>query len=272
MKIIKEKATKCPSCAKETCPIVYGRKYEVPIVICEHCGFTFSHRAFIPNFYAKYENPNWTMYSEEKMLEEHQRDFSKTELTRVEYVLPYIKSGKWLDIGGSFGYTALAAMGNGFEASVLEVNPQHIKYGKLCRPEITWIQSITIPNEILDEYYDVVSMCHVLEHIPEPKESIQNVDRILKKSGYLYIEVPNWGSILRKIKKMNWYYLGDKSHINHFDINTLRNLVESVGFKFKKYEYQRSFSVNEIQVWKEPVKKFVSKLGFGNVLRAVWQK
>jgi len=39
--------------------------------------------------------------------------------------------------------------------------------------------------------FDFITLNHVLEHMPNPKKIIENIYQNLKKSGYLYIEVPS---------------------------------------------------------------------------------
>jgi SAM-dependent methyltransferase len=48
--------------------------------------------------------------------------------------------------------------------------------------------AISIP--FADEYFNSVLCTEVLEHLPEPKEALKEIKRVLKKDGHLYLTVP----------------------------------------------------------------------------------
>jgi len=54
------------------------------------------------------------------------------------------------------------------------------------------------------QYFDAVTLCHVLEHTPDPLEVCREVHRILKEDGFLVIHVPNRDSLQYRIFKKRW--------------------------------------------------------------------
>jgi len=46
-----------------------------------------------------------------------------------------------------------------------------------------------------DEYFDAIIMSHVIEHLHYPLKLGNELNRILKKGGMIYIETPNWTTI-----------------------------------------------------------------------------
>ncbi|HXP52937.1 MAG TPA: methyltransferase domain-containing protein, partial [Bacteroidia bacterium] len=55
---------------------------------------------------------------------------------------------------------------------------------------------------------------------------------MLKKGGYLVIQVPQIDSFIAKNQKVNWKMLGT-DHVNYFSKKTLTKLLEDNGFKVK---------------------------------------
>ena len=87
-------------------------------------------------------------------------------------------------------------------------------------------------------YFDVINMNHVLEHIPSPLDFLIEVNRILKPGGIILIEVPNERRFpynyiiinMVKPKNMDPRYTPEK-HFNLFTKYILTTLIEKSGFK-----------------------------------------
>jgi glycosyltransferase involved in cell wall biosynthesis len=92
-----------------------------------------------------------------------------------------------------------------------------------------------IPPEV-GSGYDVVLAGDVIEHLPRPKESLQEILRVLRPGGELLLSVPNFG---------HWYPRGrvllglfgydrrgilDDTHLRFFTRSSLRRLVRNAGF------------------------------------------
>lgn len=73
---------------------------------------------------------------------------------------------------------------------------------------------------------DIALLVHVLEHLPNPIESLKHIRAMLKPEGYLYIEVPNFGATHSSPSKIFHY-----GHIFNFTLPTLRAAGEAAGFR-----------------------------------------
>jgi SAM-dependent methyltransferase len=242
-----------------------GEKGVIRLLRCLLCGLVMADRKVWRNFYAgdDYYNPD------------HQPEVtyplapSATELDRMKSIQCHLKTGRFLDYGGGLGKTGLAARQLGFAVTLIEDSERAVAQGQKYHPEIEWIRGQSIPAAIPDGGFDVASMFHVLEHIPEPRTILSQLHRVLKPNGLLVVEVPNWGSHMRRLQGLDWLYVMDH-HVNYFDRRSLMRMVATEGFAFKAVEYRRTFAINESQPWKEHVKKVLSALGFGDVVRCVF--
>ena len=79
-------------------------------------------------------------------------------------------------------------------------------------------------------YFDEVYMMNVLEHAQDPATLLYEVARVLKQSGVLTIEVPNFHSISRMIFRNTWYCLDAPRHLYHFTPATLSAMLQRAGF------------------------------------------
>ena len=80
------------------------------------------------------------------------------------------------------------------------------------------------------EQFDLVTLWHVLEHIPDPVQELQIINKILAQDGKLLIALPNIGSIDAGIYKSCWIALDAPRHLWHFTSKTLGALAQKCGF------------------------------------------
>ena len=78
--------------------------------------------------------------------------------------------------------------------------------------------------------FDAVVLWHVLEHLTDPLSVLQEVERVLKPEGTLWIAVPNFGSFQSKLFKKHWFHLDLPRHRWHFTRATLQALLVKTGF------------------------------------------
>lgn len=95
---------------------------------------------------------------------------------------------KLLDIGAGGGEVVYAANRSGFVATGIEPNEG---YSEFARNNY----GVQVDTMHLDQYSggqcDVVTMFHVLEHMPSPHAVMEKVSSLLKPQGYFLVEVPN---------------------------------------------------------------------------------
>jgi 2-polyprenyl-3-methyl-5-hydroxy-6-metoxy-1,4-benzoquinol methylase len=73
--------------------------------------------------------------------------------------------------------------------------------------------------------YDVISMSHVLEHIPEPVKFLRKLrEDLLDPAGWLYLEVPN----------MYAHDCFEPGHLISFSSHTLVQVIQKAGYKVVK--------------------------------------
>ena len=87
-----------------------------------------------------------------------------------------------------------------------------------------------------NEYFDIIQIKQVLEHINNPKKFLLEVKHILKNRGVIIIDVPNQNGLIPKIKillkiKSNEYgFLQPIRHLYAYTASSLKYLLQKTGF------------------------------------------
>lgn len=143
--------------------------------------------------------------------------------------------GKILDIGSGLGLF-LSQFGQwgwkmfGTDISKDVANYSHQVFG--IKTKVGDINVLSFPKN----YFDVISMISVLEHIYNPNKTLSTVYRLLRKHGYLIIFVPNVDGLGRYIFSKNWVQLQPARHLYLFSPDTVTQLLNKTGFKVIKID------------------------------------
>ena len=152
--------------------------------------------------------------------------------------------GKVLDYGCGTG-----AFLNEMKTSGWQVNGIEPDSGARKRAEQLVGSSIGLPEELSElssDQYDVITMWHVLEHVHELNWTIEQIKRILKEDGKLFIAVPNHHSFDARHYLSFWAAYDVPRHLYHFSPDTMSLLMEKHGLKVisKKAMWFDSFYVS----------------------------
>ncbi len=128
-------------------------------------------------------------------------------------------SGSLLDIGAGTGDFLKQVKEANWKVSGVEPN----KGAKNLAQE----KGITL-QESLDNFngetFDVITMWHVLEHVPNLEETVSTIEKLLKPEGILIIAVPNYKSFDAKYYKEHWAAYDVPRHLWHFSQASMRKL------------------------------------------------
>jgi SAM-dependent methyltransferase len=88
--------------------------------------------------------------------------------------------------------------------------------------------------------FDLITLSHVLEHLPEPRLALTEIHRWLRADGRVRIWVPNVESAESRLFGALWYGLDVPRHLVHYSPRTVKQLLDDTGFEVERVvpEYQ----------------------------------
>ena len=123
-------------------------------------------------------------------------------------------------------------------------------------------------NSLQSEYFDVITLWHVLEHVHELHDYIEQFKKILKPGGNLIIAVPNFTSDDAKHYGKYWAAYDVPRHLYHFSPDSMKVLMSRHGLVVKN-TYPQWFDSFYVSMLSEQYKNGKSNLikgGFAGLL------
>jgi 2-polyprenyl-3-methyl-5-hydroxy-6-metoxy-1,4-benzoquinol methylase len=165
------------------------------------------------------------------------------------------KKVRILDIGCNLGSLINLLYENGYsEVYGLDIRSEAIKEGQRLYPKLKKRLKDYDGNKIPfpDEYFDVVLMFDVIEHIPKLEKFLkEEVYRILKKDGIFIFQTPN------KYLNIIWEIINNRSFVRwkHYHPSlqtrkTLKRVLEDSGFSqvlVEKGEIYTEYNKNKVR-------------------------
>lgn len=233
----------CPVCLTDTFVFLYHSTYNnfnLPIYVCERCGL----QTIIP----KTEMDPKELYSESYYTgkaEYAYRDERKTEHydayvwdARIRNIKKFVKSGNFLDVGSSFGGFLERARIAGFSVFGVEVSPYSSEYSRKRNLEV--FTGEYLKNPYPENFFDVITLVEVLEHLPEPRKVLEKIFAQLRSGGIVLLQTANFEGMQAKESGCSYhYYL--PGHLYYFSKMNLETLLYSVGFSSTKMYFGVDF-------------------------------
>jgi 2-polyprenyl-3-methyl-5-hydroxy-6-metoxy-1,4-benzoquinol methylase len=223
---------RCKICGSEKTRRLYG-KDTFNIARCRSCGFIFNDKwntlsdkaRYIPEKCADTKAIKETFDREKEIF----FDRFKDDLSQIHK----LKSpGKILDIGCGPGYFLSLARSEGWDPFGIDINNSMAEF---CKEHLSLnvIQGAMDRLHYPENYFDAVTLFHVLEHVPDIDQAVSNIEKILKPDGLLVIDVPNAMDIRRILFGKDWVQFGE-NHLWYFSAHTLGLLLRKHGLEIVK--------------------------------------
>jgi 2-polyprenyl-3-methyl-5-hydroxy-6-metoxy-1,4-benzoquinol methylase len=167
--------------------------------------------------------------------------------------------GNLLDIGAGTGDFLLTAKQNGWSA--IGVEPSEKAKGIAIGKGIKFSDST---QELESNSFDVITMWHVLEHVPNLEIQIKELKRLVKPNGTIIIAVPNFKSYDANYYGKFWAAYDVPIHFWHFSKTAIQLLFEKENIKLEKV-LPMKFDSFYVSLLSEKYKN-----GKMNFVKAIW--
>lgn len=134
-----------------------------------------------------------------------------------------------LEIGSGYGDILIYLRERGCEVLGVDPSAEAAASGKRHGVEIRvgFITQLRLPAAS----FDVIVMCHSLEHVPDPNVELAEVTRLLAPGGHLHLAVPNGNAVRLRLDGIHWAHLSHPLHLWYFDAATLTQLLRRHGLE-----------------------------------------
>jgi ubiquinone/menaquinone biosynthesis C-methylase UbiE len=153
-------------------------------------------------------------------------------------------SGRLLDVGCATGDFLLVAATAGWtvtgcDLSAFAVEQAQKRLSSFPDTQVLHgaLESLNLP----DASFDIITLWHSIEHVSDPKATLQEVHRLLKPDGQLILQTPAWLSLESQFFKHYWAGLDFPRHLSLFSMQTLKSFLEQTGFGSVQPLYQTSY-------------------------------
>ncbi len=146
-------------------------------------------------------------------------------------------SGKFLDVGCATGLLDEFLIKEFPRWKFFGIEPSEGAFKRASRVnEFKVFKGALEDAKYPSDYFDIILINQVLEHVYDPASVINKCSHILKSTGKLIIAVPDFNSFSSKIFGKYWYHLDVPRHLYHFNIKSLELILERNGFLIQKKE------------------------------------
>lgn len=234
-----EKLKDCPICnSDQLSPFLACVDHTVSretfqIVACNSCGFKFTNPRPEENDLGRYyKSEDYVSHSNTKkgfINSTYQYVRKYTLLKKLQLISKFYRTGNILDIGCGTGEFLNTCKNAKWSTLGIEPDPDARKmakdnYGLDVREEAEL-------TNLEPQTFDIISMWHVLEHVPRLNERVEDLKRLIKPNGTIIIAVPNCNSLDAKKYKEHWAAYDVPRHLYHFTPSDIELLFKNHGLK-----------------------------------------
>lgn len=190
-------------------------------------------------------------------------------LKNLEQLIGNLKGKKILDVGAGWGNFVLACLERGYDAVGLEFDDNKIAKSRERLSTEQMVQGRAEELPFQDNSFDFINVGEVIEHVRNPKKVLQEIYRVLKPSGHVYISVHNRFGMYDTHFRL--YFLGwlprvlansylsvFRRHKNYKDASDLQNITEMHYFTFTQFcKITRGLGFKAIDIRESKIKSFI---------------
>lgn len=165
-------------------------------------------------------------------------------------------NNRFLDVGCGAGTLLDIAKELKWEATGVEVSKAIAEH--LNKRGLNVFAGTLEEGNFPDDHFDAITCTEVIEHVPNPKEFLTEISRILSPNGILWMTTPHGGGFSGKLMGIKWdSAIAPPEHLNIFSMKSMKICLEEAGFKkfriissgmnpFEAYRFLRGGNSNSL--------------------------
>ena len=198
-----------------------------PIVRCNLCGLVYAN----PRWDSNVVRDSYSVVEDQTYVEEREGrvlTFSRNLKPLETLIGPDSKTRRLLDVGCHIGVMVELAQQRGWEAWGVEPSTWAAEQARARGLHVITgtLDSAQVPSD----YFDVVTMWDVIEHLTDPAAELRNVHRVLRPDGIFAIHTIDIESWFARLMGKRWPWLMEM-HLYYFSPRTLSKMLKQTGYE-----------------------------------------
>jgi 2-polyprenyl-3-methyl-5-hydroxy-6-metoxy-1,4-benzoquinol methylase len=275
-----KKVSYCPVCGSNK-KNLFLIKLKINIFECQKCFSGFS--GLIPRNFEDLYNNNEQFVQDQKdygSIRKYRIDTFGRE--RLRLLKKFKNKGNLLDIGCGNGWF-LETVKNYYNSHGLELNVPMAKFTS----QYLSIKVFDNYKKIKKNFYDIITLFDVIEHVEKPFKYVEYIGRFLKKNGHMLIFTPNKKSVAFLCMRENQNLITPPYHVTYLQKDSFSFIPKNFKMIFNQTRgldildilaYERDNKQQSLNYEKNIKNKYLKAqneidfLGLGNHIRVVLKK
>jgi SAM-dependent methyltransferase len=227
---------KCPACDRATAHRVLYRKNDCNILRCGECGLGRTDATgFDPASYYTgdyFDGGHADGYADYLGAEQVLRREFRQTLDLIRSLRP---SGRLLEIGCAYGFFLSEAAPH-YDVTGIELAADAAAHARS--------RGLRVITGIADEatlaplgQFDVVALLDVIEHLPQPRDTLALCERHLNPGGIVVITTGDFGSLPARLMGAHWRLMTPPQHLWFFTRTSMLRLGNALGLAMQRFEH-----------------------------------
>lgn len=219
------------------CPVCRGTDFrrtllipdfDLRVINCRACGLGRLHPQPSPQEVAGYYPPSYYGYEGAKFSWLIEWLVRAVGMRHARFLMRRLPAGaRVLDVGCGRGAALRPLLEAGCEVHGFELTEDALS--GIDRRIRTRVAPSLPEAGFAPASFDMIILWHVLEHVPNPREVVSEIARLLCPGGVLIVAVPNYSSLQARWSGPAWFHLDLPRHLFQFPVGALRRLLTDVG-------------------------------------------
>lgn len=230
----------CPCCGAADSRRLF-EKAGWDVVECPRCRSAFTAKLPTTEELAKHYSLDYFKGNQAKF---GYVDYAAEEPFNLETFQPKVKrlrarhpaGGRVLDVGCATG-GFLGLMGEDWERRGVELSAELVAANPPPPGVSVWVGRFEeYPDETAK--FDAVTLWDALDHVPDPRATLEKARRVIKKGGTLAITQGDRGSLFARLLGRRWHIYIPPTHLTYFTRESLTALLKETGFEVEEHRYE----------------------------------
>lgn len=172
---------------------------------------------------------------------------------RAALIRRFQARGRLLDVGTGDGRFLRTCEKLGYQTMGTEVSEAGASYARQGGPDVRMGQITEI--DLPPQHFDVITLWHVLEHVPNPGDVLRKVHSLLRPDGIVAVAVPNEENYfmrrrfkLARTSPFDPLSFGGEIHLTYFRPPTLRSTLRFTGFELLEFGVDDAYHVRDLKM------------------------